>query len=147
MKDDILKIENQLCFRIYSASRKIIRLYKPLLDKLEITYPQYLTMLVMWQKEIIDFKSLSTILDMTTGTLTPILQRLELKGYIKKEKDKEDDRRVNVILTELGKNIKEEALCVPKELVEKLDLSDKDYLKYADVLDDLLNKIDKGLNN
>jgi DNA-binding MarR family transcriptional regulator len=143
---DNLKIDNQLCFRIYSASRGIIRMYKPLLDKLGITYPQYVTMMVLWEKEKIDFKSLSNILDMKTGTLTPILQKLVAKGYIYKEKNQHDDRKVTIVLSKLGKQIKDEATCIPKEMLENLGLSRDEYLKYNNILDELIQKINNIIN-
>jgi DNA-binding MarR family transcriptional regulator len=143
---DNLKIDNQLCFRIYSASRGIIRMYKPLLDKLGITYPQYVTMMVLWEKEKIDFKSLSNILDMKTGTLTPILQKLVAKGYIYKEKNQHDDRKVTIVLSKLGKQIKDEATCIPKEMLENLGLSRDEYLKYINILDELIQKINNSIN-
>ena len=139
-----LKISNQLCFKIYSASRTMIRLYKPILDKLKLTYPQYITMLVMWEKEVIPFKELSNKLKLKTGTLTPIIDKLVKLGYIIKIKDKKDDRKLLVELTDEGRELKAEALKVPSEIACKTSLDKDKYVKYMEMMDDLLGKLNEA---
>ena len=105
-KYDILKLENQMCFPLYAISREIIKLYKPYLDQLNLTYTQYIAMLVMWEEEKIVFKELGKKLHLDSGTLTPVLKKLESMGLIIKYRSKEDDRVVIVELTDNGRNLK-----------------------------------------
>ncbi len=98
MNDQALLLENQICFRLYKTSRAMIRLYQPILEAFDITYPQYLTMLVLWEKESIDFKELSRKLELKTGTLTPMLQKLEVAGYLERIKNEKDNRKVNITI-------------------------------------------------
>ena len=142
-----LKISNQLCFKIYDASRTMIRLYKPILDKLKLTYPQYVTMLVVWENEVIPFKELSNKLKLKTGTLTPIIDKLVKQGYIIKIKDKKDDRKLLVELTDIGRELKEEALKVPSEIACKTNLSKEEYVKYMKMMDELLEKLTESEKN
>ena len=89
---DLLRLDNQLCFALYSASNAIVRAYRPLLDKLDITYPQYLVLLVLWQQDEISLKQLGEQLFLDSGTLTPLLKRLESKGLIRRERNERDER-------------------------------------------------------
>lgn len=147
MSDNPLKLENQLCFRLYSGSRLIIRLYKPLLDKLKLTYPQYVTMLVLWESKTIDFRALGKILNMSTGTLTPIIQRLEKLDYVYKTKNPSDDRKAIVHLSEAGQLLKASALQIPENLANELDMSLEEYFEYTTMLDKLTLKLDRALNS
>ncbi len=104
MSQSVLNLDRQLCFRAYTASRLTIRLYKPLLDKIHLTYPQYVAMMVLWEKKSIGFRDLGKKLHMSTGTLTPVIQRLEKLGYVKKEKHETDDRKTVVVLTKCWKS-------------------------------------------
>src|SRR6056297_1383552 len=107
-KYDSLKLENQLCFPLYALSRKVTKLYKPLLDKYNLTYTQYITMLVIWEYGKISFKKLGEKLYLDSGTLSPVVKRLKKKGLVEKYRDPLDDRLVMVELTEKGKDMKEE---------------------------------------
>ena len=115
-KYDILKLENQMCFPLYAISREVIKLYKPYLDQLNLTYTQYIAMLVMWEEEKIVFKELGKKLHLDSGTLTPVLKKLESMGLIIKYRSKEDDRVVIVELTETGRKLKDEAITVPERV-------------------------------
>lgn len=137
MNDDALRLDNQICFRLYKTSRAITRLYQPILEELNITYPQYVTMLVMWENEQIDFKELCSRLDLKTGTMTPILKKLEILGFIFREKNPDDNRRIWVKLTDKGRELKKDALKVPETLVKYLDMNKEQYSKYKDLLDEL----------
>jgi MarR family transcriptional regulator, organic hydroperoxide resistance regulator len=113
-KNDVLKLENQLCFSIYAASRAITKVYRPYLDKLGITYPQYLVMLVLWECNIITLRDLGSKLYLDSGTLTPLLKRLESMELIKRERSKEDERILCVTITEKGLAMKKEAIKIPE---------------------------------
>lgn len=119
-KYDILKLENQMCFPLYAISREVIKLYKPYLDQLNLTYTQYIAMLVMWEEEKIVFKELGKKLHLDSGTLTPVLKKLESMGLIIKYRSKEDDRVVIVELTETGRKLKDEATQFQKEYFANL---------------------------
>ena len=139
---DILKIESQLCFKVYSASKSIVRFYNPILKKLNLTYPQYLVMLVLWENKSIYFKNLSCTLRMKTGTLTPIISKLEDVGYIKRVKDDKDDRKVNIMITDLGENLREKALNIPEKIACSLNLSKDEYMHYMKEFDEFLSKLE-----
>lgn len=111
--NDVLKLENQLCFSIYAASRAITKVYRPFLDKLGITYPQYLVMLVLWESNTITLRDLGNKLYLDSGTLTPLLKRLERMEFIKRERSTEDERILCVSITEKGLAMKQEAIKIP----------------------------------
>ncbi|WP_430885401.1 MarR family winged helix-turn-helix transcriptional regulator [Fusibacter sp. JL216-2] len=144
MSQSVLNLDRQLCFRAYTASRLTIRLYKPLLDKIHLTYPQYVAMMVLWEKKSIGFRDLGKKLHMSTGTLTPVIQRLEKLGYVKKEKHETDDRKTVVVLTSAGKALMPEAEKIPVALAKALGLSVEAYKEYADMLDDLLLRLENA---
>ncbi|MGL5616140.1 MAG: MarR family winged helix-turn-helix transcriptional regulator, partial [Sarcina sp.] len=106
-KYDKLKLENQLCFPLYALSREVIKLYKPLLDKYNLTYTQYITMLVMWEEEKVTFKNLGKKLHLDSGTLTPVIKKLEAMELVTKHRTVEDDRVVVVEITEKGIALKD----------------------------------------
>lgn len=138
-----LKLDNQLCFKIYSISKSIVRIYGPLLSEIDLTYPQYITMMIMWEYKRISFKEISAKLKMKTGTLTPILNKLESNGYIEKIKDESDDRKIYIAITEKGLEIQNKAKDIPRRLVENLNLSESDYDKYIKEFDDLEKSLDR----
>ena len=121
-KYDPLKIENQICFPLYACSKELIRKYTPLLKKLELTYTQYITMLVLWEKKSVNVKTLGEYLFLDSGTLTPVLKKLESKGLLTRERCKEDERLLNVNITEKGLELRELAVDVPKEIQGCVDL-------------------------
>ena len=126
MMDDryaALKLKNQLCFPLYAVSNLISRKYKPPLDGLDLTYTQYIVMMVLWEQEQVSEKYLCEALDLRSNTLAPLLKKLEAKGYIRKKKDPGDERRLVITLTEAGERLKEEALCVPESLAQTLPLT------------------------
>lgn len=137
MDDEILRLDRQICFRLYKISRTMTRLYQPILEPLKLTYPQYVTMLVMWEMETIDFKELGNRLDLKTGTLTPIIINMEKRGYLYREKNSKDNRRIWVKITEAGKELKKQALKVPETLLTSVNMNLNQYKKYEKVLDEL----------
>lgn len=120
-KSELLKLENQLCFKLYTASRLVSQLYYPLLEKIGITYPQYLVMIVLWEHENLSVKELGKFLYLDSGTLTPLLKKMEAKGLIKRSRDKDDERSVIISLTRKGEDLSSEADKVPQELFCKFD--------------------------
>ena len=115
-KYDTLKLENQLCFPLYACAKEVVRKYGPLLDEIDLTYTQYITMMVMWEHEEISVKELGKYLYLDSGTLTPVLKALEKKGYVSRARSKEDERVLIVSLSEEGKALKEKALKVPVQM-------------------------------
>ena len=111
-----LKLENQLCFPLYACSKEIIRKYKPYLDEVDLTYTQYIAMMVMWEKKKVNVKTLGESLYLDSGTLTPVLKKLEAKGYISRERSSEDERNLVVTITEEGEALKEKADCIPSKM-------------------------------
>lgn len=146
MNYDALRLDKQICFRLYKTSRTMIRLYQPILASLDITYPQYLTMMVLWEEEEIDFKELGKRLDLKTGTLTPILKRLESMGYLYREKNTEDNRRIWVKITNEGNVLKDKALDIPGILMDNIHMDKEQYLKYVSLLDEIGDLLDKAEN-
>lgn len=115
----MLKLENQLCFPLYACSREMIKQYKPYLDRIGLTYTQYITMMVLWEKESLNVKELGSMLYLDSGTLTPLLKKLEAKGYVSRCRCKEDERNLIICITEKGDALKEKAAKIPKEMICK----------------------------
>lgn len=135
---DKLKLENQLCFPIYAASREVIKLYRPLLDPLDLTYTQYITMMVIWEEKKINVKKLGKRLFLDSGTLTPVLKNLEAKGYIHRYRSTEDERILYVEVTETGNMLKERAVAVHDKMAEYVKLSDEETLQLYTLMYKLL---------
>jgi DNA-binding MarR family transcriptional regulator len=118
-----LLLEDQLCFGLYAASRAITAVYRPLLERLGLTYPQYLVMLVLWQRGPSTIKEVMTALHLDYGTLTPLLKRLEALGYVQRQRRPDDERSVRVTLTESGTTLRDKAGEVPLEISRALGLT------------------------
>jgi len=114
--DDWLQLDRQLCFALYSASLAVTKRYKPLLDPLGLTYPQYLVMLALWEADGLSVSDLGRRLCLDSGTLTPLLKRLEAAGHVRRERDRADERRVHVHLTPAGRGLRARAQAVPRAL-------------------------------
>ena len=115
-KYDALKLENQLCFPLYAAAREVVKIYRPYLDELDLTYTQYITMMVMWEQKEITVKALGEKLFLDSGTMTPVLKSLEAKGYVVHKRSMTDERSVSVYLTDSGEALKERAVEVPAKV-------------------------------
>ena len=113
---DALKIENQLCFPLYACSREVIKQYKPYLDKMDLTYTQYVVMLALWEEKEMTVKALGDRLYLDSGTLTPLLKKLESKGYITRTRSRKDERNLLVGVTESGAALREGALEMPRAI-------------------------------
>ncbi|MDR0910784.1 MAG: MarR family transcriptional regulator [Spirochaetaceae bacterium] len=122
MKYDALKLENQLCFPLYAASREVIKLYLPFLKPLGLTYTQYITLMPLWERGSMKLKELAKTLYLTSGTLTPLVKKLEKQGLLRREKDKEDERDLIVSLSPEGEALQERALHIPLELGKCINL-------------------------
>ena len=137
-----LRLENQLCFPLYAASREVIRLYRPFLDNLELTYTQYIAMMVFWENKTMNVKELGQKLYLDSGTLTPVLKSLESKGYVTRERSKEDERVLVVTLTEKGEALKEQALSIPAGVGGCIRLDSNEAATLYKLLYKLLQNID-----
>lgn len=135
---DSLKLENQLCFPLYAASREIIKKYTPYLKKLDLTYTQYIAMMVLWQEKEISVKNLGAKLFLDSGTLTPVLKSLEEKGYVARRRSEDDERVVMVAATEAGAALKEKAVFVPESMAGCVRLEPRDAAKLYELLYKLL---------
>ena len=125
-KYDALKIENQLCFPLYACSREMIKLYKPWLDELGLTYTQYITMMVLWEHKSMTVKTLGQELYLDSGTLTPLLKKLEDKGLVTRRRSDRDERNLIVTITEAGEAMKDAALHIPGEMTKCINLPKED---------------------
>ena len=121
-KYDCLKLKSQLCFPLYACSKEIIRRYKPFLDKFDLTYTQYITMMALWENESMNVRELGLVLFLDSGTLTPVLKKLESKGYLERKRSKEDERNLSVTVTEKGWELREEALSIPGSMSSCVNL-------------------------
>ena len=125
-KYDALKLSKQLCFPLYACSREMIKLYKPWLDELGLTYTQYITMMVLWEHHATTVKSLGQELYLDSGTLTPLLKKLEEKGLVTRRRSEQDERNLIVTLTEKGEALREDALHIPAEMTKCVNLPKED---------------------
>lgn len=134
---DALKIENQLCFPLYACSREVIKQYKPYLDKMDLTYTQYVVMLALWEEKEMTVKALGDRLYLDSGTLTPLLKKLETKGYITRTRSRKDERNLLVGVTESGAALREVAMEIPRAIRQHTELTREE----AEILYRLLYKI------
>ena len=132
-----LKLENQLCFPLYACAQEVVRRYKPFLDALDLTYTQYITMLVLWEHRCLSAKLLGQHLYLDSGTLTPLLKKLEQKHYLTRHRDPEDERNLLICLTPQGQALREKALSIPKQMCACMALNPDD----AEALNALLRKL------
>ena len=124
---DMLLLENQVCFPTYAVANKILRRYQPLLKKINLTYTQYITMMVMWEKEVVNEKDLVKALYLKANTLSELLRKLSQKGYVEISRDKNDKRNIVICLTNEGRKLKERAADVPKRLADEHWLTDEEF--------------------
>ena len=142
-----LKLEQQICFPVYAASRLITRRYQPYLDKLGITYPQYLVMMILWEEDHVPVNDIAKKLILNTNTITPLLKRMEQLELLLRKRSKEDERKVLVQLTEKGRQLQEQAALIPEQLLNQIlgeDLDVQDLLKLKKDLDSVIRILTKG---
>ena len=142
-KYDSLKLENQLCFPLYACAKEITRHYRPFLDKIDLTYTQYIVMMVLWEENEINVKRLGEKLFLDSGTLTPLLKSLEAKGYLTRSRSKTDERNLDVKITNLGMELRDKAVDIPKSMGSCINLTPEE----AQVLYKVLYKILGSINN
>ena len=135
-----LKLSNQICFPLYAASKEIINRYKPILEKVGLTYTQYITMLVLWEHKSISVRDMGRILYLDSGTLTPLLKKLEQKGLIERNRDTLDERILNVTLTDDGIALRDKALDVPTKISCSIDLTDEEIYSLCKILNKILKQ-------
>ncbi|ANF49363.1 MarR family transcriptional regulator [Chryseobacterium glaciei] len=138
-----LKLENQICFPLYVIAKEITGLYRPFLDELDITYSQYLVMMVLWENDGLTVSHIGDKLFLDSGTLTPLLKRLEAKGFIVRKRKKEDERVVEAFLTEVGKQLQQKACEIPKKIQQKIGIEPEDLIQLKDTIQKILSKIEK----
>ncbi|WP_415975462.1 MarR family winged helix-turn-helix transcriptional regulator [Rhodococcus sp. 077-4] len=136
-----LALDRQVCFALYSASRATTAVYRPMLDKLGVTYPQYLVLLVLWEQDGRGVKDICAELDLDTGTLSPLLKRLEGLGLIERRRLSTDERRVEIHLTDTGSALRAHALDIPRQLAEKTGMNVDDLVRLKESLDALTNAL------
>ena len=136
----VLRLKNQLCFPLYAVSNMITRKYKPLLDELDLTYTQYIVMMVLWEEKKVNEKYLCDALCLKSNTVTPLLKKLEAKGFVEKAKATDDERNLVITLTKKGEKLQDKALCVPENIAREFNLTKEE----AGVLYKILYKMLDG---
>ena len=134
----MLKLENQLCFPLYACAKEVVRRYTPLLEPLGLTYTQYIAMMVMWEHKSISVKDMGKLLFLDSGTLTPMLKKMEKSGWISRRRSREDERMVIVTITEKGEMLQEKAADVPVRMAGCLTLKNDDAMQLYSLLNELM---------
>jgi DNA-binding MarR family transcriptional regulator len=142
--NDKLKLKNQLCFPIYLCSKEIIRKYTPLLNELDLTYTQYIVMMYFWEKEKSNVKEIGNTLLLDSSTLTPLLKKLENKGYITRERSSKDERNLEISLTKKGKELKSKAVDIPNKMGKCINLSEEDAITLYKLMNKVLMNVERN---
>jgi DNA-binding MarR family transcriptional regulator len=137
----LLKLENQLCFSVYALSRLITKAYQPLLDALDVTYPQYLVLLLLWEHETLTVKSLGDKLLLDSGTLTPLLKRMEQRGWLSRRRDTHDERSVLIALQPAGRDLQQLAQEIPTELAARFNMNAEEIASLRTQLQQLIKQL------
>ncbi len=138
---DCLKISNQLCFPLYAAAKEVVRRYKPFLDEIDLTYTQYITMMILWEQGECNVKELGECLYLDSGTLTPLLKKLEQKGLLRRHRSEQDERNLMVSLTEEGYALREKAVTIPPRMGACVNLNLEEAMTLKALLSKLLGSI------
>lgn len=141
---DSLKLENQVCFPLYACAKEIVKAYRPYLDELDLTYTQYITMMVLWEHRELRVKEVGRRLYLDSSTLTPLLKRLEEKGYVTRQRSAKDERDLIVTITESGEALKEKAVTVPERLRGCIEMDPNKAQVLYDLLYELIGKLAEG---
>ena len=141
-KADQLKLDSMLCFAVYAAGHAFTRFYKPRLDALGLTYPQYLVFLVLWEEDGLTVKALGDKLFLDSGTITPLIKRLEARALVRRQRDEEDERQVRIFLTTAGRELREKALAVPLAVGEALGGKPEEGAQMREALHQLRERLD-----
>jgi MarR family transcriptional regulator, organic hydroperoxide resistance regulator len=144
---DALKLSSQFCFKVYALQRQITALYRPFLTDIGLTYPQYLVMMVLWEHKEVSVKELGELLLLDSGTLTPLLKRMEEAELVSRTRSKADERIVCISLTEKGIELKEKAAAIPYKMRACLDVSDQEFREFMNMTEQVLQcTMNEGLN-
>lgn len=139
--DDLLRLDNQVCFAIVTAARNVVALYRPVLEPLGLTHPQYLVMLALWQRAPLRVSDLAELLQLEPATLSPLLKRLETTGYVRRERDPDDERALRLTLTPAGRELRQQALEIPGAVMARLDLTLADVEALHRTLTDVIRRV------
>ncbi|ACS99813.1 MarR family winged helix-turn-helix transcriptional regulator [Paenibacillus sp. JDR-2] len=139
-----IPLDAHLCFSLYACSRAIFRMYRPLLDDLDLTYPQYLVLLALWEHETMSVKDISEQLVLDSGTLTPMLKRMEAAGLVRRERSKEDERVLHIRITDKGIALKDQSMCVPRSLLEASGMTETEIGVLNGTIQKLLYQINEN---
>ena len=140
-EDDLLLLENQLCFPLYATSRLMTRAYQPLLEPLGLTYPQYIVLMILWEQSPCSVKCIGEKALLNTNTLTPLLKRLEQLGYVKRTRSRKDERVVEISLTRKGAAVKEKSSCIPLSLLETMNFPLEKITQLKQLLEELMENL------
>lgn len=140
-KYDALKIENQLCFPLYACAREVVKRYTPFLDEIDLTYTQYIVMMVLWDRKSMTVKELGQILYLDSGTLTPLLKKLETKGFLNRKRSEADERNLIVTITKQGEGLREKAVTVPEKISQCVVLEPEEAMMLYRLLYKLLDQM------
>ena len=138
-----LRLKNQICFPLYACSKEVVKKYRPFLDEIDLTYTQYITMMVLWENEHISAKDIGEKLFLDSGTLTPVLKSLAVKGFITRQRSKEDERVLMIDITDKGRDLKDKALFVPEKVGGCVRLNPEESKQLYDLLYKLLGGLDE----
>lgn len=139
-KYEVLKLNNQLCFPLYACSREIVKRYKPFLDEIDLTYTQYIVMMVMWEKKCMNVKELGSCLYLDSGTLTPLLKKLEARGLVTRKRSEADERNLLIEITSDGENLREKAINIPGLIADCINITAEEGKLLYDILYKILDK-------
>ena len=139
-KYDVIKLDNQLCFPLYAVSKEIVRKYTPFLNEIDLTYTQYITMMVMWEHKELSVKALGEKLLLDSGTLTPLLKNLERKGLVTRERSKEDERFLVVKVTDEGMKLRDDAVSIPAKIGGCINLEESEAIQLYTIIKKLLDQ-------
>ncbi|MCR5792180.1 MAG: MarR family transcriptional regulator [Lachnospiraceae bacterium] len=142
-KYDTLKLDNQICFPLYACSKEVVRRYKPFLDEIDLTYTQYITMMVLWEHKKMSVKEMGALLYLDSGTLTPVLKKLEKKELITRERSSEDERVLQVQITDKGEQLKDQALVIPEKIAGCVRLEPGEAVELYRLLKKLLGNFEE----
>jgi len=144
---ELLKLDNQLCFTIYAASRAITRAYRPILDEFGLTYPQYLVLLILWEQDGLAVNEIGSLLYLDSGTLTPLLKRMESAGFIERRRGKLDERTTEIHLALKGESLRRQAIRIPESFVHDSRLELSEAMQTKSMVDRILRKMLECNNN
>ncbi|MBR5753454.1 MAG: MarR family transcriptional regulator [Clostridia bacterium] len=146
-EDELLKLDNQLCFSLYVCSKVVIKRYKPLLEHYGLTSTGYITMMALWEKDNVNVKELGSRLFLDSGTLTPLLKKLEAQGYVERTRDPRDERNIIIRLTDKGRDLKNMAVCVPRQMLEGLEIGNMKAVVLMKTLHQLMDAFQEDNEN